>query len=51
MNASLVIDIPLVFLVMMLMTLPALIKGKLYRFQGIALLLLYAGYVVFQFVV
>ena len=51
MNASLVIDIPLVFLVMILMTLPALIKGKLYRFQGIALLLLYAGYVVFQFVV
>lgn len=50
MNASLVVDIPLVFLVMMLMTLPALIKGKLYRFQGIALLLLYAGYLVFQFV-
>ena len=50
MNASLVVDIPFVFLVMMLMTLPALIKGKLYRFQGIALLLLYAGYLVFQFV-
>ena len=49
MNASLLIDIPLVFLVMLLLTVPALIKGKLYRFQGIALLLIYAGYMVFQF--
>ena len=50
MNASLVVDIPFVFLVMLLLTMPALIKGKLYRFQGIALLILYAVYMVFQFV-
>ena len=50
-NASLVVDIPLVFIVMMLLTFPALFKGKLYRFQGIALLIIYAAYMVFQFVV
>ena len=50
MNASLVVDIPFVLLVMLLLTMPALIKGKLYRFQGITLLILYAAYMVFQFV-
>ncbi len=49
MNASLVVDIPVVLGVMLLMTVPALIKGKLYRWQGILLLLIYASYCVFQF--
>ena len=49
MNASLVIDIPLVFIVMGLMTIPALIKGKLSRWQGIVLLAIYASYCIFQF--
>ena len=49
MNASLIIDIPLCLLVMLILALPALIKGKLYRWQGISLLLLYAGFCVFQF--
>lgn len=49
-NASLLIDIPLVFFVMLLMTVPPLIKGKLYRFQGIILLVTYAAFCVFQFV-
>lgn len=49
-NASLVIDIPLVFFVMLLMTVPPLIKGKLYRFQGIILLATYAAFCIFQFV-
>jgi len=48
-NASLVIDLPLMFLVMAFVTIPALIRGKLARFQGIVLLAVYAGYVVFQF--
>lgn len=48
-NASLVLDIPLMLAVMLLLTMPALIKGKLYRWQGIALLLMYAGFCVFQF--
>ena len=50
-NASLIFDIPLVFGVMAIMTLPPLFKGKMYRWQGIALLGLYAAYCVLQFVV
>ena len=50
MNASLLVDIPMVFLVMLILTVPPLVKGRLYRLQGIALLLLYAAYCVFQFV-
>lgn len=49
MNASLVLDIPLMILVMLIMTLPALIKQKLYRWQGILLLCIYVAFYVFQF--
>lgn len=49
-NASLVIDIPLMLVVMALMTLPTLFRKKMSRAQGIALLAIYAGYCVFQFV-
>lgn len=48
-NASLVLDIPLMILVMAFMTLPALKRGKLARVQGIVLLCVYAAYIVFQF--
>lgn len=48
-NASLVIDIPVMFAVMLLMTVPALIKGKLSRWQGIALLSIYAAFCGLQF--
>jgi len=48
-NASLVMDIPVMLAAMGLMTLPALFKGKLSRFQGIALLALYAAFLVVQF--
>ncbi len=51
MNASLVLDIPLMFGVMALMTLPALLFKKLGRWQGIVLLLIYAAFCVFQFAV
>ena len=50
-NASLVFDIPLVFIVMGIMTVPTIIKGKLSRWQGISLLTIYAAYCVLQFVV
>ncbi len=50
-NASLIFDIPLVFIVMGIMTVPTIIKGKLSRWQGISLLTLYAAYCVLQFVV
>lgn len=49
MNASMVIDIPLMFIVMLIMTIPALKKGKIYRAQGITLLAIYVAYVIFQF--
>ena len=50
MNSSLVIDIPLMMIVMLIMTVPALIRQKLSRVQGILLLLIYAAFVVYQFV-
>lgn len=50
MNASLVVDVPMMFLVMILATIPTLKTGKLKRYQGIVLLALYAGYVAFQFI-
>ena len=49
MNASLVLDIPLMMIVMALLTVPALIRGKLARWQGITLLGIYAAFCVFQF--
>lgn len=48
-NASLVLDIPLMLLVMLLLIVPALAKKKLGRWQGIALLALYAAFCLFQF--
>ena len=49
-NASLVLDIPVMFGVMLLLALPAFLKKKLYRAQGIALLAVYAAFCVIQFV-
>lgn len=49
MNASLAVDVPLMLLVMMILTLPALRSGKLHRWQGVLLLALYFGFCVFQF--
>lgn len=48
-NASLVLDIPVMFAVMLLLTLPGLIRGKLSRIQGILLLAIYAGFCAIQF--
>ncbi len=50
MNASFVVDVPVMLAVMALLTIPALIRGKLSRAQGIILLCIYAAYCVFQFV-
>ena len=50
-NSSLVIDLPVMLCVMAIMCLPALIKGKLQRWQGILLLCIYASFTVYQFVV
>ncbi|MEH2930923.1 calcium/sodium antiporter [Candidatus Ventrimonas sp. KK005] len=48
-NASLVLEIPVMFSVMLLMTVPALIGGKLFRIQGILLLITYAVFCAIQF--
>jgi cation:H+ antiporter len=50
-NSSLVMEIPLMILVMLILTLPALLKGKLSRAQGILLLAIYAAFCVVQFTV
>ena len=50
-NASLVLDIPLMLLVMLLLTVPTLTKHKLSRWQGILLLCIYAAFCAFQFFV
>ncbi len=50
-NASLVLDIPLMLLVMLLLTIPALTKKRLSRWQGITLLCIYAAFCTFQFFV
>ena len=48
--ASFVLDIPVMFAVMGLMVIPALIRQKLSRVQGIALLCIYAAFCTLQFV-
>ncbi len=47
--ASFVIDIPLMFLVMIFATVPAIIKGKQSRVIGIAFLIVYFAFCIFQF--
>lgn len=48
-NASLLLDVPLMLFSMAVLTLPVLFKGRLYRWQGIFLLLLYAAFCTVQF--
>ena len=50
-NASLVLDIPVMLGVMLLLTVPALTTKKLHRWQGVALLCIYAAFCLFQFFV
>lgn len=50
-NSSLVLEIPLMLFVMGLLTLPALIRGKLSRIQGILLLSVYAVFCIIQFTI
>lgn len=48
---SLVLDIPVMFAVMLLLTIPALKRAKLSRWQGIILLLIYASFCTIQFII
>ncbi len=49
-NASLVMDLPVMLGAMLILTIPALIRQKLSRVQGIALLCIYAAFCTVQFV-
>lgn len=49
-NASLIIDLPVMLAVMGILTLPPLLKGKLTRVQGVILLIIYAAFCTLQFV-
>ena len=48
-NSSLGLDLPVMLAVMVLMCLPALLRGKLSRVQGVGLLCLYAAFCAIQF--
>ena len=48
-NSSLVLDLPVMLAVMLILTIPALVKGKLNRAQGILLLAIYAAFCAVQF--
>ena len=48
--SSLVVDVPVALGVMVILTVPTLLRGKLSRFQGILLLGIYAAFCVYQFV-
>jgi cation:H+ antiporter len=49
-NASLILDLPVVFLVMAIMTLPTIKKSELKRWQGISLLAIYIAFMAIQFI-
>ena len=49
-NSSFVIDIPIVFAVMLILTVPTMIRQKLSRVQGISLLAIYLAFASSQFV-
>ena len=48
-NSSLVLEIPVMLLVMSILTIPSLIRGRLTRMQGIILLIIYAVFCAIQF--
>lgn len=48
-NATLVVDFPVMLAVMLILTIPTLIRGKLSRVQGISLLAIYTAFCIFQF--
>ena len=50
-NSSLVLDLPIMLLVMLILTVPTLIKQKLFRWQGVVLLGVYAVFCTMQFTI
>lgn len=50
-NSSFVIDLPIMMFVMLFMTVPALIRGKLSKWQGYTMLGVYVAFCIVQFVI
>ncbi len=50
-NSSLVLELPMMLFVMMFLTLPAIIRNKLSRWQGITMLCVYAAFFAVQFAI
>ena len=50
-NTSLIIDLPAALGAMLILTVPTILRNKLARWQGIALLGIYAAFLVLQFVI
>lgn len=50
-NSSLILDIPVMLTIMLILTVPTLIKQKLSRWQGVVLLGIYAAFCVLQFLI
>lgn len=50
-NTSQILEIPLMIAAMAILTLPALMKGRLCRWQGITLLSIYAAFVILQILI
>ena len=48
-NSSLVMDLPVMFAVMLILTVRALLKGRLSRWQGVLMLCIYAAFCAAQF--
>lgn len=48
-NSSLLVDLPVMFGVMILLCVPAMVRGKLSRWQGVTLLCIYVAFTAFQF--
>ncbi len=48
-NASLIVDIPLILVVMLILCLPPLFKGKTEKWQGVLLYIIYGLFLIYQF--
>lgn len=47
-NAVLIIDVPLALILMLIMCIPSLVLGKTKRWQGMLMLLMYIGFMIYQ---
>ena len=48
-NASLLVDVPVAFIVMLILCVPSIINSKTKRWQGIVLIIIYVSFILYQF--